>query len=251
MKKKAAPVQQPMSQPQISMPTAVPMKQAATPIAASRALELSRQGLSEADIISAMQAEGYGFEEIDAALNEALKTEVSGPQQEGEQDYGLRKGFDFTNMQASSARETLAPLPQEGLQAMQLTPEEIINRKFEELEEMLESLIEEKVGKTMDAISLQKDKLQNLELKLKDIDESLENFQKSVDSVKKQMDDTKNEIDVKLSEFEPRLNSLEKAFKDVIPNIVDSMRELKEIVHGHVEASDKPQTGTQFSEYHR
>src|SRR3989338_8895298 len=87
-------------------------KQPAAPTAPQQAvvrvLELSNQGMSEADIISTLQTEGFTFEEIDAALTEALKSEVSG--EPGE--YGLKKGFDFTSQLASRERYNLSPLPQ-------------------------------------------------------------------------------------------------------------------------------------------
>ncbi len=220
-------------------------------IATPRAIELINQGLPESDVITALQNEGYSFEEIDSALNEALKSQVTSGQNQAD-EYTMKKGFDFNSQPPSASRETLAPLPQEGYNQVQVTPEEIINRKFEDIQEMVESLLEDEVGKVMDTVSSSKEKLQQLETRLKAMENSVIDVKKSIDSVKKQLDDTKNDVESKVSEIDPRLNSLEKAFREVIPNIVDSMREIKEIVHGHIEESSKGkgQDSQEFKGYH-
>jgi DNA-binding transcriptional MerR regulator len=204
-------------------------------------LQMADSGMAEGEIVSHLKAEGYAFEEIDAALAEALKSGVSGRPPQAETFHPPQP-----ELHAPSLQQQILP-------PHQLTQDEIIEKKFEEIEEITEALVDEKMEKIMQKVVLNKDIMNALKEKLEALTKAVTSTQETITSIKKQMEENRNETEAKFTEIDPRMNSLEKAFRDVVPSIVDSIRELKEIVHGHIDSS-VPMNETKeqkFDEYHR
>ncbi|MEA3342728.1 MAG: hypothetical protein U9Q92_01045 [archaeon] len=240
--------------------------------------ELTAKGLPESEIIRTLKDEGYSFKEIDDALNESVRNEVTGapPMMDSEygapdpgqqfpeapdtggmpgqssQDQYLDK--DLTNMDRQDLNLVQKPAqftdstnmvpPGEGLgQASTMSmPEDdrgqqgqatLDDRERENIYEVVESVVNERVN------SLKSD-IKEIDAQIKSIQQIISEFKSEVqeqqDAWRKEFGSTHESIKDNTSnimDIEPRVAGLEKAFKDIVPNLVDSVREVKELVSGH------------------
>ncbi len=235
--------------------------------------ELSAKGLAESDIIRSLKDEGYSFKEIDDALNESVRNEVTGapppmagppPGQAfgGAQDMGGapmqstqdqfldqdlmsadRQDMDFSKRpQAFTDSTNMSPMGGEGRPAGISMPEDegggqqadISDQERENIYEIVESVVNERVN--------------SLRSEMKEIGEQIKSIQQIIGEFKsdaQEKDDARRkemgsahegikENATKMIDIEPRVAGLERAFKDIVPNLVDSVREVKEFVAGHV-----------------
>lgn len=196
---------------------AQPARASDRPAAEERVSFLLSQGLAEPEIIKAMKEEGYSFQEIDSGVSNMLKSRVS-------DEAPMQSAYGSQEMPP----EDLAPLigPAEaGMQTRQETRAEVLDQ----MEAVMEQMIEEKfssVSAQLDGIdakfeALEK-KIQQLASRINEIEGSEKKYNEG-EEVKIQ------ELNAKESGLEPRISSLERAFKDIIPNLVESIRELKEM----------------------
>ena len=240
--------------------------------------ELTAKGLPESEIIRTLKDEGYSFKEIDDALNESVRNEVTGAPPTMDSEYGApdpgqqfpeapdTDGMpgqssqdqyldkDLTNMDRQDLNLVQKPAqftdstnmspPGEGLgQASTMSmPEEdrgqqgqatLDDRERENIYEVVESVVNERVN------SLKSD-IKEIDAQIKSIQQIISEFKSEVqeqqDAWRKEFGSTHESIKdntTKTMDMEPRVAGLEKAFKDIVPNLVDSVREVKEIVSVH------------------
>ncbi len=190
--------------------------------------EYIASGMPEADIIKTLKSAGYSFREIDAALNNALKTGV-----------GTETYMDDAPLQETvpdtDTLEPLAEIPEENkIVAPQVFAgddegSEKIN--VEELEEVVNSIADEK----MRAFKIDIEKSANSVLvfaeKLNSVSNGLDSIKTTWEKSNADTEKKLGEFHAKLDDFEPKILGLERAFKDIMPNLVDSVREVKEAIH--------------------
>lgn len=214
-----------------------------------KVLDYSNRGYSESEIIDALQGEGLTFEQIDQALTAALKSSVSSEAfspQPGVQT--IRKGFDFKGSPYEAENEEiedLSPISQ-GVE-LSISPVELLDKKVEEIEEMVEDLVEEKVTRVEEAVGNIRDAFSKFNDSLVVLQTAMQELQKNIDTVNKEFRDHNAAVDQRFEDFNPRINSLEKAFKDTVPALVDSVREIREM---HERDSGKKDKKESFSPYH-
>ena len=201
-------------------------------------------GVSEAEIIQALKEEGYSFKEIDDALNATLKTTVTGeapqlsfapetqPTEPGANDKELF-GRNFTEEQEfEGAQDDLAPanIPTQSEEdtARETAETDEYNRRIEEVEEIISAIIEEKIGRVEDAKKELEGKLDNILKEFQAIKQQTQKEKEQTANIEGKEEEDISRINAKLDDLEPRLVSLEKAFKDIIPNLIDSVRDIKE-----------------------
>ncbi len=107
------------------------------------------------------------------------------------------------------------------------------DRERENIYEIVESVVNERVN------SLKSD-IKETNAQIKSIQQIISEFKSEVqeqqDAWRKEFGSTHESIKdntSKIMDMEPRVAGLEKAFKDIVPNLVDSVREVKELVSGH------------------
>lgn len=107
------------------------------------------------------------------------------------------------------------------------------DRERENIYEIVESVVNERVN------SLKSD-IKETNAQIKSIQQIISEFKSEVqeqqDAWRKEFGSTHESIKdntTKTMDMEPRVAGLEKAFKDIVPNLVDSVREVKELVSGH------------------
>ena len=192
-----------------------------------RVKELSSKGFSEVEIIDVLRKEGYSPDEIDAALTEALKLGVSGISPPAEAPTSLPKLEDLQPKQAAiEVPETSLPqdygyyTSPEYAQPMQAYPSEdyiefIVKEKTAELDEKLREFVI---------------KYSELEKRFSEIHEQLNELAKAKSSGEQLILARLDEFKSLLTDMETRLAGLEKAFKEALPALIESVRALSDVV---------------------
>ncbi|MBU4245446.1 MAG: hypothetical protein ABIF85_00210 [Nanoarchaeota archaeon] len=188
------------------------------PLPEERVSVLLSQGFAEPEIIRVLKEEGYSFQEIDSGITNVLKQKVSSDP--------AAFNASFQGMPV----EDLSPVFRSN-QADVLRDESDRRDKtaiIEEMEEVIETLIEEKFSRVLE-------ELEHADKKFTDLNEKFHSLNSKLDTIESQGKGTFaaeiekiNAVDLKEETLEPRIASLEKAFKDIIPNLVDSIREVRE-----------------------
>lgn len=187
-----------------------------------RIKELSSRGFSEVEIIDILRKEGYSPEEIDAALTEALKLGVSGISPPKEGPVALPK------LEELEPKQTQVEIPETSL------PEEYSYYTSPypsyPTEEYVDLLIRERTVELDEKIREFTIKYSELEKKLAEIKQQVEEMIKtrttSEQLILSRLDDFKSV----LSELETRISGVEKAFKDALPALIESVRALSDVV---------------------
>lgn len=191
--------------------------------------EYAASGMPEADIIKTLKNAGYSFREIDAALNSALKTGV------GTEAYRENAPIE-ESAQEEEITEPLKVLPQESeIVAPQVFAgddegSEKIN--VEELEEIVNSIADEKMREFKISIEKSGNSINEFAERLTAVSNGLESIKAAGENANAETEKKIGELHAKLDELEPKTLGLERAFKDIMPNLVDSVREVKEALHG-------------------
>ncbi len=247
---KETPIEQPISQTQASGPAmAIPFDEVAAMI---------QNGLSEAEIIQILKEEGYEFNQIDEALNSVLKTTVTGdtppaaagtpPQNNGQPPADTQDpqmfGHDFqAQSEFGSTDEDLSPMNAQPQNSAEMEKEiqeiEEYNRRMEELEKTVNALVNEKIGR-IDELK------KNLEIGMQTITKEVQTIKQEMNAELTKTNDfegkeTEDVLDIteKLADLEPRLKAIEKAFKDIVPNLVENVRDIRELLSEKDELPEK------------
>ncbi len=236
--------------------------------------ELIAKGLPEAEIIRSLKDSGYSFKEIDDALNESVRSEVAGPDQgygpEGSEQYppygnDLQSqappqgsygdqylNDDLNNLDQADFQvdrkpnvftdsTNRAPLGMEQAQGLSMPEEEgkQSQQGFGDMDrESVYEIVESVVSERMNSV---KSEMKEINDQIKSIQQIISEFKATVqeqdEARRKELGSAHEKIkdaSVHVVELEPRVSGLEKAFKDIVPNLVDSVREVKELVQSNV-----------------
>lgn len=186
-----------------------------------RVKNLSDKGFSEPEIIDVLRKEGFSSEEIDRALTQALKIGVTGEEiserlptlQELQQPQPL--GF-------SQPEQSMQPQMPE--QPIEYYPTEEYGT-----EELIESVVHERMGEVDQRLAEFRAKYSALERRLSDLHHQLSIVSKgrseSEQTIIAKIDSFKDSLD----DINGRLSGLEKAFKEALPALIESVRSLTEL----------------------
>jgi hypothetical protein len=188
------------------------------PLPEDRVSSLLSQGLAEPEIIRVLKEEGYSFQEIDTGITNVLKQRVS------------NDPAAFNTPIPDAQRDDLSPVFRQSPEEQFREDKEQRNKAavIEEMEEVIETLIEEKFSRVLEELERADKKFMDLNEKFNALNAKLDNIEAQGKGTFAAEIDKINAVDVKEENLEPRITSLEKAFKDIIPNLVDSIRELRE-----------------------
>jgi DNA-binding transcriptional MerR regulator len=196
---------------------------------------LSNKGFSEPEIIDVLRKEGYSSEEIDSGLTQALKLGVTG-QAEGSmsapptlQELQAQSQLTGTNPQPQmppSMQQEQVQMPEQSMEFQQnYYPANDYNT-----EELLESIVQERMSELDHKLVEFKDKYKNLERKMADLHNQLtvisKNKTESDHAIMSKLDSFGNN----LVEMNSRLSSFEKAFKEALTDLNESVRSLTDLV---------------------
>ncbi len=179
----------------------------------SEVLQLRQQGLTDDIIIDELSQRGYNQQQISEAIGQADTTQPTDQNQ----------GYGMPNAPASGpsfAPEMSSPQP---------AYQEDMSNVYERMEEIAESLIDEKwddliteVKKIIDW----KNKVEEKQSKLQhDVDKLMDDFKMLHEAVLGKLED----YDTRMQDVGTELKAVGKVFKDVIPTFVDNVKELSSL----------------------
>jgi DNA-binding transcriptional MerR regulator len=182
-------------------------------IPSDRVKELSDKGFSEPEIIDVLRKEGFSAEEIDRALTQVLELKISG---QPEPQTGLPTFGEPQQMQTPQ-------IPESSLQYAQ-APEGYGT------EELIESIVHEKMADV-------DEKLAEFRVRNADLERNILNLHHQLSILSKGTSQTEQSIIAKLdslkdslTDMNARMSGLEKAFKDALPALIESVRALTDLV---------------------
>lgn len=189
------------------------------PLPEERVTFLLSRGLAEPEIIKVLKDEGYSFQEIDSGITNVLKEHVSSEQSN-----------TFEAPQESYQGEDLAPVFRPNPDEVAREEAEIRTKSaiMEEMEEIIETLIEEKFSKVLEELDIVDKRFNEVNERLRQLNERLSAFEAQEKQSDASASEKIGEVNAREESIEPRVTSLEKAFKDIIPNLVESIREMRE-----------------------
>jgi flagellar capping protein FliD len=181
-----------------------------------RVKELSDKGFSEPEIIDVLRKEGFGAEEIDRALTQVLKIGVTGQPEEPELPTmdELQPEQPEQYPGAPQIPEQSMSYPQQGYGA----------------EELVESVVNEKMDAVQQKFAEMNTKQASLERSIANLHHQLSVMSQGRSQTEQSMIAKLDSLKDTMDEMSGRLSSLEKAFKDALPALIESVRSLTDLV---------------------
>jgi len=184
-----------------------------------RVKDLSSKGFSEPDMIDVLRKEGFSPEEIDKALTEALKSGVVGtPQESGPSLPILEELQPQQQIQQQMPQVPETSLPQEYYQQQYPT------------EEYIEYIVRARTAEMDEKINEFMIRYGELDKRLAEVNEQLNNMSKARTSGEQLIISKIDSFKDLLMDVDTRLDSLEKAFKETLPALIESVRALSDLV---------------------
>ena len=182
-------------------------------IPADRVKELSDKGFSEPEMIDVLRKEGFSAEEIDRGLTQALELKVSGePEQPTFQ----------TPMQVQTGPQ-MPQIPEQSIQYPQ-APESF------GAEELIESIVNERMTDVDQRLSEFNTRYAELERDVSNLHHQLSITSKSRSQAEQIIISRVDSMKESIEDMDAKISSLEKAFKEALPALIESVRALIDLV---------------------
>jgi len=188
-----------------------------------RVRELSSHGFSEPEIVDVLRKEGYGPQEIDLALTQALKERLQTPSLETKENKEETKIPTFEDVakkvQLESTQQIIQP------EQFQTQQQYSWDDYFNYIDYLTHTRISE-INKEIEKVDL---KYQNLEKRIEEINQNIRQIvitkEESYHQILKKMD----ELNSSIGELSQRVSALEEIFKEVLPALIESVRSLSKL----------------------
>ena len=204
--------------------------------------KFSSQGLSEQQIVSKLKSAGFDDVRINRALQIALREEVkrspptetvSGPTPMGEGQFGYPPERVVRSQEPEPVRYAEPPETRMTFERQEPERFEVSNVREITVEEIVEGIVAEKWEEF-------EDRLGNFEKKDIQIQGQIDDLRKKMDEIDKSIKDREQTLVSKLGEFggsmdtiEGRIGSIEKVFKDFLPQLTENIKAMSNIVEKH------------------
>lgn len=206
-----------------------------------RVKDMSKKGFSEPEIIDALRKEGFDAKEIDRALTQALKVGVTGEPEEKENKIPTLQELQSRASQQPPKEPPMPSFPQPE-QTEQVGPQMPEEMPYEGqqyyppsqdygTEELIESVVHEKAGEFDRKFTEMKAKNMALERRLADLHNQLTMMSKGRTQTEEAILTKIEVFKESLDDIGAHLSSLEKAFKDALPALIESVRSLTDLVN--------------------
>lgn len=193
-----------------------------------RVRELAGRGFSEPEMIDVLRREGFSPEEIDNALTTALAVSAGGPSNVPKEFSPPEPVKQEKPEEQLPTIDQLAPQPQ-----MPQVPETSLPEQYYQQypsEEYVDAVVSARVQEV-------DDRLADVLRRNQELAKTVSMLQEKLDQVAKGHGDEQQQILAKIDSFTDsledvsmRLGGLEKAFKETLPALIESVRSLSDIV---------------------
>lgn len=207
-----------------------------------RVRELASHGFSEPDMIDALRKEGFSADEIDKALTDALKMGVSGmvsPRSEP-MPAALPQLEQFQPSVATIPQLPETSLPQDYFQQQpQQQQQQWTQQQWQQpqqqqqsygSEEYIEYLVKERMSDIDERVQEFTIRYQELEKRMQAAYDQLTALSQTRTSEQQQILNKMDSWKDVLQDVDNRLIGLERAFKDTLPPLIESVRSLSDLV---------------------
>jgi len=196
-------------------------------IPVERVRDLTGRGFSEVEVIDVLRKEGYSPEEIDNALTQNLKFAATTPQPAQQQpiDYprtepALPTLEDIVpKQQTPQIPET--SLPQEYYQGYQ---------QNYPTEEYVDYVVQARMGEITQKITEFSVKAQEIERRIQEVSDRINEIMSLRNAEQTQILSKIETFKEGVGDIETRIGGLEKAFKETLPSLIESVRGLTDLV---------------------
>jgi hypothetical protein len=195
-----------------------------------RIREMASRGFSEPEMIDVLRREGFSPEEIDRGLTQALRSGLTGGPQAPST---IQTSLQATQPQESTELPTieqLMPKPKE--QETLQVPETSLPSDYYQYptEDYIDTIVQARVSEVLEKISEFSVKYQELDKRVNVINEKLDELMKERGEGQQQILNRIDSFGESVSDISTRVGSLEKAFKETLPALIESVRALTDLV---------------------
>lgn len=205
-----------------------PLSKGKGSIPIERVRDLTGRGFSEVEVIDVLRKEDYSPKEIDNALTQALKFVATTPaQQEQQVEYSrsesalptLEEIVPKTQPQQPQIPET--SLPQEYYQGYQ---------QNYPTEEYVDYVVQARMGEITQKITEFSVKAQEIERRIQEVSDRISEIMSLRNAEQTQILSKIETFKEGVGDIETRIGSLEKAFKETLPALIESVRGLTDLI---------------------
>ncbi len=240
---KAQPPRRPSNLPLRPVPGTFGRAPSAGSVLSERIGNLTKQGMSEPEIVKELRVEGFSSLEIDKALRDSLKGGVGEPvlpvMERGVRETRTPSRFE-EDVEKSPFRLNEPPIPPRpvyGDRPQQAKPFPVIDLRKPSMpsrttEELIEVTVSEKLKNT-------ESEMKGFEGKLADLDNRLKRLEDDVEFLKVEEQRKESEFSKKIDgykdsmgEISARMGGMESALKSALESVLESNRTLSEAVRG-------------------
>jgi DNA-binding transcriptional MerR regulator len=183
-------------------------------IPTDRVKELSGKGFSEPEMIDVLRKEGFSAEEIDRALTQVLELTVSGAPEQQQ---------SFQTLGQPQSNPQIPQIPEPSLQYPQTT-------EGYGTDELIESIVSERMADVDQKFSEFNAKHAELERNISNLHNQLSIMSKGRSQIDQTLIARIDSIKDSIDDMNASVSSLEKAFKDALPALIESVRSLTDLV---------------------
>ncbi len=209
-----------------------------------RVLDLSKQGNSDAQVSESLRKEGFAASDINKAYAGAVKSAVAAPAPTASQQFAPLSevsqasvtDFEIPSQSAESYPAEAQAEPVE-TQESGWTPEVpetgimgIAPPSTGELEEIVESVVEVKWKDLQERLEDMHERIDAMESKITTLDVQYNTLKDAGTSERGSIGSKIDEYKDSINGIEARIGSIERAFKETLPSMIDSVKSITEVV---------------------
>jgi DNA-binding transcriptional MerR regulator len=183
-----------------------------------RVKELSARGFSELEIIDTLRREGFSPKEIDDALTQVIRSAIAS--KEAPKPKEEEKLLPTLSEIEKEKKEVTPEIPETSLPEYYAYPSE----------DYIDAIIEARISEVREKISQIGAKYGELEKKIESISQKIAEVAERGSEEQRQILQKVESLKESLEELVTRTGAIEKAFKETLPALIESVRALSDLV---------------------
>ncbi len=192
-----------------------------------RVKELAGKGFSEPEIIDVLRREGFSADECDKALTQVLKLGVAAPTPSSSQTQPTP-----TEQPILPTLEQIQPNQTQEVQQQEIPETSLPQEYYQNYspEVYVDYVIQERVGELQKKMGEFSSKYSEVQKKIEEISKQLDQLSRGKGVDQKEVIGKIDGFGENITDINARLSSLEKAFKETLPTLIESVRVLSDVV---------------------
>ncbi|MCS7123151.1 MAG: hypothetical protein RMJ17_01050 [Candidatus Aenigmarchaeota archaeon] len=199
-------------------------------IPVDRVKDLSSKGFSEPEIIDILRREGYSPEEIDKAFTQTIKTAVEGKEEVKQETTttSITPSSPTTSLPTLKELESIFEAKPKTMETLEVPETSLPSSTRALSEEYIEYIIDQKLIEVYQ-------RFEDIYYRIEEIEKSMKEMNNNISNLARKKLIEGEELGKKFESFSEniqtitgRVSSLEKAFKETLPSLVEAIRSLNE-----------------------